>query len=72
MPRVKMPAYGFSLPHVNLPRGAARAPPIFLARTCGNATDGTLRSTGDTPCDLDIYYGKASKGKHQRCEDNPE
>ena len=25
LPRVKMPAYGFSLPHVNLPRGAARA-----------------------------------------------
>jgi len=39
---------------------------VFLARTCGNATDGTLRSTGDTPCNLDIYYVKASKGKYQR------
>jgi hypothetical protein len=33
---------------------------------------GTLRSTGDTLCDLDICYMKASKGEHQRCEDNPE
>ena len=66
------PASGVSLPYVNLPGWTGRAAPVFLARTCGNVTGGTLRSTDDTPCDLDIYYVKASKEKHQRCEDNPE
>src|SRR5438105_1307003 len=43
----------------------------FWVRTCGNAAGWTLRSTGDTPCDLDIYYRKALKREHQRCGDNP-
>src|ERR1700738_4737628 len=37
----------------------------------GNAAFGTLRSPGDTPCDLDICYVKAAKREHQRCDDNP-
>jgi hypothetical protein len=37
----------------------------------GNAVFGTLRSVGDTPCDLDIYDVKPAKREHQRCDDNP-
>src|SRR3974390_2096085 len=38
----------------------------------GELPERTLRSTDDTPCDLDICDMSALKGEHQRCEDNPD
>jgi hypothetical protein len=47
-----------------VPSGVVRGSRLLPPENARKAPEGTLRVIDDTPCDLDIYGMKATKGEH--------